>query len=68
MAAASNYPNEQALIFAGLGDKDWTFAALERMTTLGAQRVGRYINYPEMALVGDDPRLKGFRKSVGLPP
>jgi TolB-like protein/Flp pilus assembly protein TadD len=66
-AAASNYPNEQALIFAGLSDKDRTFEALERMASLGPQRVGVFLNYPEMAFLRDDPRLKSFRKKVGLP-
>ena len=67
MAAVSKYPNEQALIFAGLGDSDRTLAALDRMSTLGPQRVGVYINYPEMAFLRNDSRLKALRKKVGLP-
>src|SRR5262249_45442739 len=67
MAAASMYANEQALIYAGLDDKDRTFEALGRMAELGAQRVGVYINYPELALLRDDPRLKALQKKVGLP-
>jgi TolB-like protein len=67
MAAASRYANEQALIFAGLGDKDRTFEALDRMAALGPQRAGLYLNSPELALLRDDPRLKVFRKQVGLP-
>lgn len=67
MAAATTFPNEQALIYAGLGDKDRTFEALTRMTALGAQRVGLYLNYPELALLHDDSRLNEFRKSLGLP-
>src|SRR5262249_9657276 len=63
MAAASLYANEQALIYAGLGDKDRTLAALNRMAELGAQRVGVYINYPEMAFLRDDSRLKALRKT-----
>jgi hypothetical protein len=42
MAAASRYPNEQALIFAGLGDKDHTFEALDRMAARGSYRIGLY--------------------------
>jgi hypothetical protein len=68
MAAASDHANEQALIYAGLGDKDRTLEALERMTVVGAQRVGQYLNYPELALLRGDPRLKVFRRKVGLPP
>jgi predicted Zn-dependent protease len=67
MAAASRFPNERALIFAGLGDKERTIEALEGMTILGAQRLGLYLHYPEMALLKGDPRLQELRKKVGLP-
>jgi TolB-like protein/Flp pilus assembly protein TadD len=67
MAAASDYANEQALIYAGLGDKARVFEALERMSAVGAQRIGRYLNYPELALLRGDSRLKAFREKVGLP-
>jgi hypothetical protein len=67
MAAASAYPNEQALIIAGLGDKERAVAALDRMTALRAQRVGVYLNYPELALLRADPRLKTLLKKIGLP-
>jgi hypothetical protein len=67
LAVASQYPHEQALIFAGLGDKDRTFEALDRVATLGAQRLGRQLNFPELALfVRDDPRLQVLRHKVGL--
>jgi hypothetical protein len=32
--------NEQALIYGGLGDKDRTLGAIERVATVGAQRIG----------------------------
>ena len=67
MAVASEYANEQALIFAGLGDKDRTVAALDRMAARGAQRVGEYLNLPELALLRGDPRAKVLRKKIGLP-
>jgi TolB-like protein len=67
MAAVARYPNEKALIFAGLGDKERTFEALDQMAIVGAQRIGQYLNYPELALLQGDPRLKPFRKKVGLP-
>ena len=67
MAAAAQTPNEQALIFAGLGDKDRTFEALDRMSDLGAQRVGLYLGSPQLALLRGDPRLAALRKNVGLP-
>jgi hypothetical protein len=67
IAAASRYPNKQALIFAGLGDKDRTFEALHRMAARGPIRIGVYLNGPELALVRGDPRLAALRKKVGLP-
>jgi TolB-like protein len=60
-------PYQQALVYAGLGDKDRTFEALNRLAALGPIRVGRSLTYPEMALVRGDPRLKALRKKVGLP-
>ncbi|HKV99214.1 MAG TPA: tetratricopeptide repeat protein [Vicinamibacterales bacterium] len=67
LAENTTYPNEQALIYAGLGDKDRTLDALDRMSVRGPQRVGRYLNNPEFALLRDDPRLPALRKKVGLP-
>ena len=67
MASASQYANEQALIFAGLGDKDRTLEALDRMAALGPVRVGQYLNFPELAFLRDDPRVKTLRKKIGLP-
>jgi hypothetical protein len=37
------------------------------MTVVGAQRIGWYLNFPDMPLLRGDPRLKLFRKKVGLP-
>lgn len=69
MAAASRFPNEQALIFAGLGDRDRLFDALDRMRVRGPQRVAQYVMYPELEAVLDgDPRLELLRQKAGLPP
>jgi TolB-like protein len=57
----------QALIYAGLGDKDRTLQALDRVAGLGAVRVGQALNSPEFALLRADPRAKALRKKVGLP-
>jgi serine/threonine-protein kinase len=68
LANASHYANEQALIYAGLEDKERTLEALERMRVLSAQRVGIHLNYPEVASVlRGDPRLPLLRERVGLP-
>jgi hypothetical protein len=37
------------------------------MAVVGAQRIGMYLNYPELALLRGDPRVKALRKKVGLP-
>ena len=60
-------PFNQALVFAGLGDRDRTLDALERMDVLGPVRIGRALTYPEFAFVRSDPRIKVLRKKVGLP-
>ena len=67
--AAATAPNAftQALTFAGLGDKDRTLEALDRLASLGAVRVGRALNSPEFALLHGDPRVNALRKKVGLP-
>jgi tetratricopeptide (TPR) repeat protein len=67
MAAQTTFPNEQALILAGLGDKDGTFEALGRMAALGPQRVGLYLNYPELTLLRGDPRLAALDRRLGFP-
>jgi len=60
-------PFNQALVYAGLGDKDRTLEALDRLAAFGAVRVGRALNIPEMALLRGDPRVKALRKKAGLP-
>ena len=60
-------PFNQALVFAGLGDKDRTLDALERMDVLGPVRIGRALTFPEFSFVRGDPRVKALRKKVGLP-
>jgi tetratricopeptide (TPR) repeat protein len=60
-------PFNHALIFAGLGDKDRTFEALERAAAGGPFRIGRALTWPELSLLRGDPRLKALRRKVGLP-
>jgi TolB-like protein len=60
-------PFQYALVFAGLGDKDRTFEALNRFTAQGPVRMGRALTFPEFALLRGDPRLKALRKKAGLP-
>jgi TolB-like protein/Flp pilus assembly protein TadD len=67
LAAGTTNPFTQALIFAGLGDRERTLEALDRMTVLGPVRIGRDLYYPELDLIRADPRVKAIRKKVGLP-
>jgi TolB-like protein/Tfp pilus assembly protein PilF len=67
LAASAATPFNQALTFAGLGDKDRTLEALDRMAVLGPFRIGRALTFPEFALLRGDPRVKALRKKVGLP-
>src|SRR5262249_3076369 len=65
--AATSLPFAQALIFVGLGDKDRTLEALDRMAASGPVRAGRALALPEFAFLRGDPRLKALRKKAGLP-
>jgi serine/threonine-protein kinase len=67
--AAAVAPNafSEAIVYAGLGDKDRTFEALDRAAVLGAARIGQTLNEPEFALLRGDPRATVLRKKVGLP-
>ena len=68
LAAASVLnPFNQAMIFAGLGDKERALEALDRAVPGGPFRMGRALTFPELASLRGDPRMKALRKSVGLP-
>jgi TolB-like protein/Flp pilus assembly protein TadD len=60
-------PFNEALVYAGLGDRKRTLDALDRMTKLGPLRIGRALTFPEFAFVRDDPQIKDVRKAVGVP-
>jgi len=66
-ADVSPNPFNQALVFAGLGDRERTLDALERMSALGPARIGRALTFPEFAFVRSDPRIDALCKRVGLP-
>ena len=67
-AVARSSSHEEALIYAGLGDKEQTIDALERMGARGPQRAGQYLYSPELSpLLAGDPRLPALRKKIGLP-
>ena len=67
---AARYPEwpwVHVFVYAGLGDKDRTFKALDQMAAIHDPRVGAYLNYPELALLRGDQRLTEFRQSLGMP-
>jgi tetratricopeptide (TPR) repeat protein len=67
LAAENGRPQTQVLTYAGLGDKNRMLEALDRMAAISVWRVGEYLTYPELSLLRGDPRLKSFRKKIGLP-
>src|SRR5580658_295848 len=67
LAAVSPGALQQVLIYAGLGDRDGTFNALDRMTELGPVRVGLTLSLPELSFIREDRRVKALRGKAGLP-
>ena len=67
VAEHKDWPWTQAIVNAGLGDKEATLAGLQGMAAMNDSRFGMYPTYPEFALVRSDPRLTDMRKAVGLP-
>ena len=65
--AVGTNPFNQAVIFAGLGDKERALEAMEHSTAAGPFRVGRQLTWPELAVIRNDPRMKALRKKLGLP-
>ena len=67
LAAVSPGVLQQILIYAGLGDRDGTIDALQRMLALGPVRVGLALTSPELSFIRNDPRVKTLRAEAGLP-
>jgi serine/threonine-protein kinase len=67
MAVELSRPSQQAFIFAGLGDKERTLEALDRMAALGPVPLALQLTSPAYSLLRGDPRLKALRKKAGLP-
>ncbi|HJZ76797.1 MAG TPA: tetratricopeptide repeat protein, partial [Vicinamibacterales bacterium] len=65
-AHKNEHPYRQALIYAALGDKNRTFAALNRAVDLVPHRVAFTLVCPEMRLLRGDPRLDALRKRLNL--
>ena len=67
-AAAAGVPATEAVIFAGLKDKDRTLAALERAAAIGDPKIGGTLTFPELAFLRDDPRFAAFARRIGVSP
>ncbi len=67
-AGAAGAPLTQAVIYAGLADKDRAFAALDAAAMAGDPKIGATLTYPELAVLRDDPRFEAFRRRLGLAP
>ena len=61
------WPWLQAIVYAGLGDKDRAIEGLENMAAIRDPRFGSYPRYPELALLRGDSRLNEIRRTAGLP-
>ena len=64
--AAAGVPSTEAVIFAGLEDKDRTLAALERAAAIGDPKIGGTLTFPELAFLRDDPRFAAFARRIGV--
>jgi hypothetical protein len=67
LAAVSPGALQQVLIYAGLGDRDGTINALQRIVELGPVRVGLTLSLPELRFIREDPRVKALQAKAGLP-
>ncbi|HYN06141.1 MAG TPA: protein kinase [Vicinamibacterales bacterium] len=67
--AAGFPPARQFWIYAGLGDKDRAFEALDRAVTINPHswRVATWMNRAEMKILRGDPRFQAIRRRLGLP-
>jgi len=65
-ARNAHFPNRQAVIYAGLGDKDRAFEALERLAVQNPRRAGAYLSYPELSALRGDPRVQTLRRKLGF--
>jgi len=65
-ASFPDWPNRQVVIYAGLGDADRVFEALDRMVVGKDERILKYLTYPELAVIRSDPRLTKLRVRLGF--
>jgi TolB-like protein/DNA-binding winged helix-turn-helix (wHTH) protein/Tfp pilus assembly protein PilF len=62
-----DWPWFQALVYAGLGDRDKAVEGLQTMAADKDPRAGAYLWFPEFAFLRGDARLNEIRKEMELP-
>jgi len=67
VARYPEWPWVHVFVYAGLGNKDRAFEALEKMAAMHDPRVGGYLTYPELSVLREDRRLAEFRQRLGMP-
>jgi TolB-like protein len=65
-ARSAVFPQRQVMIFAGLGDADRAFDALDRLAAINVRRALCYTTYPELHTLRDHPRMAAFRGRYGV--
>jgi tetratricopeptide (TPR) repeat protein len=69
-AMVAKNPNAHSrllLVYAGLGDKDRTFEALERVAEVNWWRAATWMRRPELALLRGDARMAAIAAKLGVP-
>jgi hypothetical protein len=65
-AQGPDFPGRQMQIYAGLGDKDRTFEALDRLAAINWWLAAYHMQRPEMEFVRTDPRMAEVRRKLRL--
>jgi adenylate cyclase len=66
-ASRNETPYRQAIFYAGLGNKDRTFEALDKASDSEPIRTAAVLFFPEMNLLLGDPRRDALKKKLKLP-
>ena len=60
-------PSNQFFIYAGLGDKERAFQALDRLAARNPWRAATWMMRPEVKSLRDDPRFEEIRRQLRIP-
>jgi tetratricopeptide (TPR) repeat protein len=62
----NDHPYRQALVYAGIGDKERTFEALDRAVDLVPARTALLLVEPQLDFLRNDPRFDQLRRRLNL--